>query len=185
LALDIVGFREWLERYFRAWVSNDATDVNALFTEDAIYWFDPFQAPRRGRDAIVESWLSGPRKMSSRRINRTFTRAAALGAHRSRAHGVAGRSAQAAKRRTSSERAASATRGSAARTRSVAAAKPRSEGKASTGASTRARALPRRNGIDRDALLKTLFPDGMPAREEVIRAASGWLDNAERFSRMR
>jgi len=30
-----------------------------------------------------------------------------------------------------------------------------------------------------------LFPDGMPAREEVIRAASGWLDEAERLSRVR
>jgi hypothetical protein len=42
----------------------------------------------------------------------------------------------------------------------------------------------RKNGIDRDALLKTLFPDGIPAREEVIRAASGWLDDAERLARM-
>jgi hypothetical protein len=43
----------------------------------------------------------------------------------------------------------------------------------------------RRSDIDRDGLLKTLFPDGMPPREEVIRAASGWLDDAERLSRMR
>jgi hypothetical protein len=30
-----------------------------------------------------------------------------------------------------------------------------------------------------------LFPEGLPAREEVIRAASDWLDEAERLSRTR
>jgi hypothetical protein len=30
-----------------------------------------------------------------------------------------------------------------------------------------------------------LFPNGMPAREDVIRAASGWLDEAERLSQTR
>ena len=103
---------------------------------------------------------------------RTFTRAAALGAHRSRAHGVAGRSARATKRRASSGRASSAKRGSAA-------SKPRA------GSSTRARALAGTNGIDRDGLLKALFPDGLPPREDVIRAVSGWLDDAERLARMR
>jgi hypothetical protein len=38
--------------------------------------------------------------------------------------------------------------------------------------------------IDRDALLNAIFPSGMPAREEVIRAATGWLDEAERVARM-
>jgi len=116
---------------------------------------------------------------------RTFTRAAALGAHRSRAHGVAGQSAQAKKRRGNSGRAATAKRGPAARTQAAATEKPRSAPRARTGSASRARTLARRNGIDRDALLKTLFPDGMPAREEVIRAASGWLDDAERLSRLR
>lgn len=116
---------------------------------------------------------------------RTFTRAAALGAHRSRAHGVAGRSAQATKRRASAGQAPSAKRGSAARTRAGATATPRSAAKTTTGASTRSRARAGRDGIDRDALLTTLFPGGMPAREEVIRAASSWLDEAERLSQMR
>jgi hypothetical protein len=34
-------------------------------------------------------------------------------------------------------------------------------------------------------LLKSLFPDGIPAREEVVRAATTWLDEAERLARMR
>jgi len=41
------------------------------------------------------------------------------------------------------------------------------------------------NGIDRDVLLKAVFPGGMPPREDVIRAATGWLDDAERLARMR
>src|SRR4051794_3608871 len=102
---------------------------------------------------------------------RTFARAAALGAHRSRAHGVAGRSAQAAKRRASAGQASSAKSGSAT--------------KSKTGAPTRSRKTGNRNGIDRDALLTMLFPDGLPAREEVIRATSGWLDEAERLSQTR
>src|SRR3954466_2907055 len=84
---------------------------------------------------------------------RTFARAAALGAHRSRAHGVAGRSAQATKRRASAGQPSSAKRGSAA--------------KSTTRTPTRSRKLADRNGIDRDALLNLLYPDGMPAREEV------------------
>ena len=34
-------------------------------------------------------------------------------------------------------------------------------------------------------LLTILFPDGIPAREEVIRATGGWLDEAERLSQVR
>jgi hypothetical protein len=34
-------------------------------------------------------------------------------------------------------------------------------------------------------LATDLFPTGMPAREQVIRAVSGWLDDAERLARMR
>ena len=93
---------------------------------------------------------------------RSFARAAALGAHRSRAHGVAGQSAQATKRRS------------------------RGGQKATTGAKrSGSSSAAARDGINRDALLKTLFPDGMPAREDVLRAASGWLDEAERLSQQR
>jgi len=41
------------------------------------------------------------------------------------------------------------------------------------------------NGINRDALLKALFPTGIPASEQAIRAVSVWLDDAERLARMR
>jgi hypothetical protein len=38
--------------------------------------------------------------------------------------------------------------------------------------------------VDRDALLGALFPNGVPAREAVIRAANRWLDQAEELARM-
>jgi uncharacterized C2H2 Zn-finger protein len=113
---------------------------------------------------------------------RTFARAAALGAHRNRAHGIAGQSAGATKRRASVARAATAKKSPSARKRAGAPAKPRSAGRTRTRA---ARSPASRDGINRDALLKTLFPQGIPAREDVMRAASGWLDDAERLSRMR
>src|SRR5881398_3372654 len=93
---------------------------------------------------------------------RTFARAAALGAHRNRAHGVAGRSAQATKRHARAGQPSSAKGGSAA--------------KSTTRTTTHSRNLAGRDGIDRDALLTMLFPNGMPAREELLQAASGWLD---------
>jgi len=33
-------------------------------------------------------------------------------------------------------------------------------------------------------LLKALFPNGIPPREDVIRAVNSWLDDAERLARM-
>ena len=50
--MDADGFREWLERYFAAWASNDA--------EDAVYSFGPFRDDEaRGRETIVRRWVDG------------------------------------------------------------------------------------------------------------------------------
>lgn len=87
---------------------------------------------------------------------RTFSRAAALGAHRSRAHGVAGRSASARAKRAQQKPSAGGWR--------------RRGLKQSTG------------GVDRDQLLRSLFPAGVPPREEVIRAINAWLEAAERLA---
>jgi hypothetical protein len=57
--MDRPGFEDWLRRYFDAWVSNDAGDVGALFTDDAVYWVGPFREPWLGRDQIVDRWTSG------------------------------------------------------------------------------------------------------------------------------
>jgi ketosteroid isomerase-like protein len=48
---------EWLEAYVTAWKSYSPEAIGALFTDDAIYFFHPFEEPVRGRKAIVESWL--------------------------------------------------------------------------------------------------------------------------------
>ena len=35
--IDLDSFRAWLDRYERAWRSNDPADAADLFTEDAVY----------------------------------------------------------------------------------------------------------------------------------------------------
>ena len=112
---------------------------------------------------------------------RTFSRAAALGAHRRRAHGVAGASSRSRARSSRSSRTAS-TR---ARQQSRRSAGSRTEGPSSSG-TTAKRARARTDGpVDRDALLEALFPNGIPAKESIIRAVNGWLDEAERLARLR
>jgi C2H2-type zinc finger len=105
---------------------------------------------------------------------RKFDRPQALGAHRRQAHGVVGTSTRSASRRatTSATKPATMTR---ARRRSGAATnagRPRGQARAS-------------EGVDRDRLLRSLFPDGIPARQELIRDINSWLDEAERLARSR
>jgi hypothetical protein len=38
--------------------------------------------------------------------------------------------------------------------------------------------------VNRDALLRSLFPNGIPASEEAIRSVNLWLDEAERLARL-
>jgi hypothetical protein len=100
-----------------------------------------------------------------------------LGAHRRQAHGVAGTSATALRSRTntsSSRRRTAARRKTGVVRHKVATAR--------RGASTRGRTD---QGIDRDALLRSLFPNGIPATEEAIRAVNAWLDEGERIARLR
>jgi uncharacterized C2H2 Zn-finger protein len=101
---------------------------------------------------------------------KTFTRAASLGAHRNRAHGVAGTSKS--PRTPSGRRASRATANR--QTRTANASRPRRA--SGDGTSTR---------VDRDALLQQLFPNGLPAREAVIRAANEWLDQAEQLAKLK
>ena len=101
----------------------------------------------------------------------TFSRPAALGAHRSRVHGVAGSSQNARSRRNASARKA-------------ATAAPRKARSASpTATLTAARA--RNGGVDHDALLRALFPDGIPPRQEIVGALNDWLDQADRLASQR
>jgi ketosteroid isomerase-like protein len=47
----------WLDRYVAAWLSYDANDIGALFTEDVVYRYHPYDDPLVGREAVVASWL--------------------------------------------------------------------------------------------------------------------------------
>jgi predicted RNA-binding Zn-ribbon protein involved in translation (DUF1610 family) len=102
---------------------------------------------------------------------KTFTRAAALGAHRRRSHGVAGAS--------SSSRPATPSRSRRRATRTSSTPRAGSttpnRNRARDGAGTT---------VDRDALLQAIFPNGVPPRESVIRAVNNWLDQAEQLAKM-
>ncbi|GAA1839899.1 nuclear transport factor 2 family protein [Agromyces salentinus] len=48
----------WLERYVRAWATNDPADIAAVFSEDAVYDYRPDGSDSVvGRDAIAEDWV--------------------------------------------------------------------------------------------------------------------------------
>lgn len=48
---------EWVRGYVRSWNSNDPAEIGSLFTEDALYYPEPFTEPWRGRSEIVARWL--------------------------------------------------------------------------------------------------------------------------------
>lgn len=48
----------WLDRYLAAWMSYDAEDIAALFSEDIRYRYYPDAPWVVGRDAVVASWLA-------------------------------------------------------------------------------------------------------------------------------
>jgi hypothetical protein len=111
---------------------------------------------------------------------RTFQRPAGLGAHRRVVHGVAG-----AKR----SRGAASQRKTGTSTRRRGGSSPASRRSSRSAASSATASLPSSADgapkVDRDRLLRTLFPNGVPAREETLHAATAWLDEAERLARAR
>ncbi len=48
---------EWLQRYIHAWISYDPGDISALFSDDIVYRYHPYDEPIVGRTAVVASWL--------------------------------------------------------------------------------------------------------------------------------
>jgi hypothetical protein len=137
----------------------------------------------RQSKASKSSTASSAAELTCPECGRTFTRPAALGAHRRLVHGIVGASSR-RRSRTSGRRGArassSATAGGAPSTGSGAQRRrstTRSRAARSTAASSN-------SGTDRDALLRTLFPAGIPAREDVIRSINSWLDEADRLARI-
>jgi uncharacterized C2H2 Zn-finger protein len=112
---------------------------------------------------------------------RTFTRAAALGAHRRAAHGVAGASRQTRSNRRRARQASSTTNAKPP----SAAARRQTRTPRNAAATSDGRRGTRTVTVERDRLLKTLFPSGIPASEEIIRAINSWLDDAERLAQMK
>jgi hypothetical protein len=55
--VDTDAVAAWLDSYSQAWGTYDPEQIGALFSTDAVYFYDPFTEPVRGRDAIVADWL--------------------------------------------------------------------------------------------------------------------------------
>jgi hypothetical protein len=146
-------------------------------------------AARKTR-ATAKSQTGAKRMPSSRAFvcpecGKTFTRAAALGSHRRRAHGVLGATALAktTSRQASSGSAANGRGGrGATRTGSSAGSPRRTRGSAMAPTGSTSRVARGTDSVDRDALLQTLFPNGIPARESLIRELNSWLDQAEQLA---
>jgi ketosteroid isomerase-like protein len=55
----VAALADWVASYEQAWASNDAGEIGALFTDDALYFTAPFRDPWQGRQEIVDGWLDG------------------------------------------------------------------------------------------------------------------------------
>ena len=118
--------------------------------------------PRQSRPEQEAEPAAGT-QLTCPECGKTFTRPASLGAHRQRAHGIAGTSQNARSRRTT-------RRGTTAQTTA------RKATSASNGASA---------AVDHDALLRALFPAGIPPRQDIIAAVNDWLSQADTLARQR
>ncbi|HEX5878354.1 MAG TPA: nuclear transport factor 2 family protein [Actinomycetota bacterium] len=56
--MDTEAVAAWLDGYSQAWGTYDREQIEALFSENAVYFYDPFSEPVRGREAIVADWLA-------------------------------------------------------------------------------------------------------------------------------
>jgi ketosteroid isomerase-like protein len=50
------ALESWLQKYGAAWVAKDPKAAGALFTADATYHENAFEAPMQGREAIEAYW---------------------------------------------------------------------------------------------------------------------------------
>lgn len=47
----------WLEAYVAAWKSYERDEIAALFSDDVVCRYHPWDEPIHGREAVVSSWL--------------------------------------------------------------------------------------------------------------------------------
>jgi hypothetical protein len=57
--MDRREFEAWLDRYGRAWETQDSGMAAELFSKDAVYFEAPFDEPMCGRSSIVDYWKEG------------------------------------------------------------------------------------------------------------------------------
>src|SRR5262245_54007695 len=55
--MDPASAQTWLEAYVSAWKSYDRAEISALFSDDVVYRYHPYDEPIRGVAAVVASWL--------------------------------------------------------------------------------------------------------------------------------
>lgn len=55
--MDSSDIEAWVDRYVRAWGSNNPIEIGDLFTDDARYFTAPDRPPWEGRRNIVDGWL--------------------------------------------------------------------------------------------------------------------------------
>ena len=64
--MDRKSVQAWLDKYVAAWRSYEPAEIGELFSEDAVYFYSPWDAePVRGRAAIVADWLKEPNAAGS------------------------------------------------------------------------------------------------------------------------
>jgi hypothetical protein len=61
---------------------------------------------------------------------------------------------------------------------------PAGRAAASSRSAARSRPTDGSQPLERDRLLQALFPNGIPAREDVIRELNAWLEQAEHLTRL-
>jgi uncharacterized protein (TIGR02246 family) len=69
MSLDAGVFAAWLQRYCAAWERRDGQAAAELFTEDAQYFWTPFEAPKRGRAEIADAWNQATARQSNVRVD--------------------------------------------------------------------------------------------------------------------
>jgi len=50
----VAALADWLDRYEQAWRNNDAAQIRALFTDDAVYRWHPWEEAADGADGSEE-----------------------------------------------------------------------------------------------------------------------------------
>lgn len=60
--MDRKNVQAWLDKYVEAWRTYDQEQIRELFSEDALYFYSPWDEDShlRGREAILADWLKQP-----------------------------------------------------------------------------------------------------------------------------